>query len=169
MNPQNRTIIVTAVVTAVVLIAAFFLLMPVFGPRFMHPIMSQVMHGGNASNVSANELDTSTEKLTENGAFKVSFKSELDPIAIGSMHSWVLHVETADGQPVEGASILIGGGMPEHGHGLPTAPQVTQDLGDGDYLIEGMKFQMGGWWEVKFNISAGGTTDNVTFNIVLGG
>lgn len=168
MKSQIKTIVVTVVVTLAVLLAVFYFLMPVFGPRVMHPLMSERMHG-NSNSASPSELDTSTEKLTENGAFKVSFRSELDPITIGSMHSWVLHVETADGQPVEGASIFIDGGMPEHGHGLPTAPEVTQDMGSGDYLVEGLKFQMGGWWEVKFNISADGVEDNVTFNIVLGG
>jgi hypothetical protein len=168
MNSQNKTIIVTAVVTAVLVLIGFFVLMPVLGPRFMHPMMMERMHGGG-SGTSASELNTDTTRTTNNGAFVVSFKSELDPIAIGSMHSWILHVETADGQPVEGATILVDGGMPDHGHGLPTSPQVTQDLGDGDYLVEGLRFQMGGWWEVKFNITADGVEDNVTFNIVLGG
>jgi hypothetical protein len=168
MNSQTKTIVITTVVTVIALVVGFILLMPVFGPRFMHPIMSRYMHG-NSNSVVSNDLDTSAERLTNNGTFNVSFKSELDPITIGSMHSWVLHVETADGQPVERATIFVDGGMPEHGHGLPTAPQVTQDLGNGDYLVEGLKFQMGGWWEVKFNITADGTEDNVTFNVVVGG
>jgi hypothetical protein len=57
--------------------------------------------------------------------------------------------------------------MPQHGHGLPTSPQVTQNLGNGDYLVEGMKFQMPGWWEVRFNILAGGQSDAITFNLTL--
>lgn len=168
MKAQSKTIVITVLVTVAILFAAFFLLMPVFGPRFMHPIMSQYMHG-NSDPITSNELDTATEKLTENGAYHVSFKSYLDPITINQIHTWVLHIESADGQSVEGATILVDGGMPEHGHGLPTAPQVTQNLGNGDYLVEGLKFQMGGWWEVKFNITANGNTDNVTFNIMLGG
>jgi hypothetical protein len=59
--------------------------------------------------------------------------------------------------------------MPQHGHGLPTAPQVTEYLGNGDYLVEGMKFQMGGWWEVRFNITAGDLNDTITFNLTLEG
>lgn len=168
MNSQNKTIVITAVVTAVVVLIGFFVLMPILGPRFMHPMMVERMHGGE-SGTSASDLNTDTTRTTNNGAFVVSFKSELDPIHIGSMHSWVLHVETADGEPVEGATILVDGGMPDHGHGLPTSPQVTQDMGNGDYLVEGLRFQMGGWWEVKFNISADGVEDNVTFNIILGG
>jgi len=33
--------------------------------------------------------------------------------------------------------------------------------------VEGMKFQMLGFWEVKFNINADGQSDNVTFNLIL--
>lgn len=83
------------------------------------------------------------------------------------MHQWTLHVETADGQPVEDALISVDGDMPQHGHGLPTGPQVTENLGNGDYLVGGMKFQMGGWWVMDFTISADGQTDTVDFNMML--
>jgi hypothetical protein len=76
-----------------------------------------------------------------------------------------LHVETPDGQPVENASVLVEGGMPQHGHGLPTNPQVTEYLGNGDYLVEGMRFQMTGFWEVKFVINSGEQSDSITFNV----
>jgi hypothetical protein len=42
-----------------------------------------------------------------------------------------------NGEPVENATIAVDGDMPEHGHGLPTCPQVTKYLGNGDYLVEG--------------------------------
>jgi hypothetical protein len=57
--------------------------------------------------------------------------------------------------------------MPQHGHGLPTSPQATEYLGDGRYLIEGVRFNMGGWWELKFSISAGQGDDSAVFNVVL--
>src|SRR5262245_28595617 len=53
----------------------------------------------------------------------------------------------AMGRPVEGARITVDGGMPEHGHGLPTQPQVQGSVGGGLYDIEGVRFSMGGWWE----------------------
>jgi hypothetical protein len=93
--------------------------------------------------------------------------SQLDPIAINQIHNWTLHVETADGQPVENAEITVDGGMPQHDHGLPTAPQVTQDLGNGDYLVEGLRFHMDGWWEIMFVIESASQSDGVTFNLLL--
>lgn len=76
-------------------------------------------------------------------------------------------VTDADGRPVDGAAIVIAGGMPQHGHGLPTRPRVTQGLGGGAYQIEGVRFNMGGWWEFKVVIEAPGGADTITFNLDL--
>lgn len=113
------------------------------------------------------DLDYSVTRTGDNGVFRVTYTSELDPIAINELHTWTLYVETVDGAPVEGAVISVSGGMPEHNHGLPTQPQVTQDLGGGNYRVEGMQFQMNGWWTVTFVIDANGQQDSVTFNLQL--
>lgn len=120
-----------------------------------------------APTVAAPKGATQAEKLSDAGLFKVSYRSALDPISINETHSWTLHIATPDGAPVNDAEIRINGGMPAHGHGLPTRPQVTKALGNGDYLIEGFKFQMGGLWEVRFDITAGGQSDSVTFEFTL--
>jgi hypothetical protein len=57
--------------------------------------------------------------------------------------------------------------MPEHGHGLPTRPRVTTYLGNGDYLVEGMKFQMTGWWVIDVDVLVNGESDRVRFNLLL--
>ena len=57
--------------------------------------------------------------------------------------------------------------MPQHGHGLPTRPRVTRNLGDGVYEIEGVRFNMGGWWELKLAIDSAAGADSVTFNLNL--
>jgi hypothetical protein len=112
-------------------------------------------------------LDTSWTQSSENGIYKGTVAPSLDPISINKLHSWNLHLETADGQPVNDATFTIDGDMPGHGHGLPTQPQVTQNLGNGDYLVEGMKFQMTGWWYVDFGIKSSSGTDTVRFNFIL--
>ena len=78
----------------------------------------------------------------------------------------VLVVDAA-GRPVEDARITVDGGMPEHGHGLPTQPRVEGTLGGGMYDIEGLRFSMGGWWEVKLTIDSPRGSDRVTFNLTL--
>lgn len=146
---KQLNVILTAAITTVIVIVAFILLMPILGPRYLHPLMM-------GDQPAPNSLDTSATRLSDAGLFRVSWSADSGTPPLNQIHTWTLHVETADGQPVEGATITVDGGMPQHGHGLPTRPQVTADLGNGDYRVEGMKFQMLGWWEVKFNISADG-------------
>ncbi len=111
--------------------------------------------------------DFATTRSSDQRLYKVSFKSALEPIPINEIHTWTIHLETSAGKPLENAKILVDGLMPEHGHGLPTEPQVTNYLGNGDYTVEGMKFQMAGWWQVNFHVAADGQSDKVTFNLML--
>jgi hypothetical protein len=113
------------------------------------------------------DLDVSTSSLSSNKIFNVSYTSDHEPSPVNRIHSWTLHVQTADGKPVTGADISLDGNMPEHGHGLPTEPEVTQEVSSGEYLVEGMKFSMPGWWVINFNIKSGDKQDTVTFNLIL--
>ncbi len=114
-----------------------------------------------------NDLDLALEKSTASGLYKAAIAPQANPIAVGSMHAWTVTVLTPAGAPVKAAKIGINGGMPQHGHGLPTVPQVTKSLGDGRYLIEGMKFNMRGWWTLDLAIDGPKGADTVTFNLVL--
>ena len=105
--------------------------------------------------------------LSEQGIFSVSFESELAPIGINRIHSWILHIETADSTPVEAAEIVVDGGMPAHAHGLPTQPRVVADLGNGDYRLEGLRFHMPGLWEIAITIDVDGTRDRVVIALEL--
>jgi len=113
------------------------------------------------------DLDFSTTRTSTNGVFRAAIRPAVDPIPINTLHSWTLHVETPDGKPIENAMITLHGDMPQHGHGMPTTPTVTSYLGQGNYTVDGMKFQMAGWWVVDFELKAGGTTDQVRFNLLL--
>lgn len=113
------------------------------------------------------DLDFALSKSTDNGLYIGTLEPGLDPLAVGPIHTWIVEVTTADGSPVDQASIIIDGGMPQHGHGLPTKPQVTEELGDGRYLIEGMKFNMPGWWVIELDIDGSFGTDHATFNLAL--
>lgn len=112
-------------------------------------------------------LDFSTTRVSDRSMFQMTIIPETDPIRINEIHRWKLHVETPEGKIIENATIAVDGDMPEHGHGLPTVPKVTQYLGNGDYLVEGMKFQMTGWWVMDFDVTADGETDHVRFNLQL--
>jgi len=105
----------------------------------------------------------SLTEASKQGKFRVTVRSELDPLPLNKMHSWTVHVDTADGKIVDDAQIMVYGGMPEHKHGFPSKPQVTEALGKGDYRIEGVKFNMPGQWEMWLNIRALGLDDKVIF------
>ena len=113
------------------------------------------------------DLDLSREKSTEAGLYVAEIAPVEESVTVGPMHAWIVTVEDRDGAPVDGARLTIGGGMPQHGHGLPTSPQVTQEFGQGRYLVEGMKFNMPGWWELDLGIEGPAGPDAVTFNLVL--
>jgi YtkA-like protein len=118
-------------------------------------------------NYIPNNLDTSMTLMSEHGNYQVSYVPGITPVPVNQIQSWTIRVTTPDGQPIEDATITVEGGMPQHGHGLPTVPQVTKYLGDGQYQVEGMKFHMPGWWVVKFEIVRDGSTDSATFNLML--
>lgn len=112
-------------------------------------------------------LDQSRSRATVKGLYVAAIEPEAPEIRQGELHTWIVTVKTADGKPVDDAKIKIDGGMPDHNHGLPTSPQITENLGEGRYRIEGVKFSMPGWWELRFDISAPAGADTVTFNLVL--
>jgi hypothetical protein len=113
------------------------------------------------------DLDLSLDKSSAAGVYRVALVPPAQPPAINQMHSWKVKLATSDGSPVHGARFLVDGGMPQHGHGLPTQPRVTRETGDGTYALDGMKFSMTGWWEVKLAIDGPQGADKVTFNTVV--
>lgn len=126
-----------------------------------------VIAGCTALGQSPRDLDNSRTRLSEAGVYRGTIRPAGDSIPQGKIQSWMLHLETASGVPVDSASVTVDGGMPQHGHGLPTKPQVTRALGNGDHFVEGIKFNMGGWWVVKFHVSAAAGSDSLIFNISL--
>jgi uncharacterized lipoprotein YmbA len=155
---MKLTLPTTATGTAVILVALALLAM-------IGPGCTQTKRMGSQE-IPAN-LDIAAMRVSDQGQFRASYTSAVDPVKINEIHSWTLHVETLDGRPTSNAEITVDGDMPGHGHGLPTRPQVTRELGNGDYLVEGLRFSMPGWWVINFHIKAGDQQDRVTFNLLL--
>ncbi|MFN3305346.1 MAG: FixH family protein [Roseateles sp.] len=113
------------------------------------------------------DLDLALTRTSAEGRYVVTLMPPPRPAAINQLHGWQLRLTTAAGAPVAQARIRVDGGMPQHGHGLPTRPQVTRELADGVYVIKGMKFSMTGWWEIKLALDGPAGADRVTFNTVV--
>ncbi len=114
------------------------------------------------------DRDFSLTRSTDHAQFRVSVESNVLPIPMGRIHSWRVHLTDPDGAPVRQAVMNVSGGMPQHGHGLPTQPRVVEADTPGDYLINGVRFSMTGWWVLNLAIrTPDGRADTVTFNLTL--
>lgn len=105
-------------------------------------------------------------RASANGRY-VATLEPAGPLRPRQMFTVRVTVRDAEGRGVDAAQISIDGGMPQHGHGLPTRPRVTKALGNGAYEIEGVRFNMGGWWEFRLAIAGAQGADTVTFNLDL--
>lgn len=113
------------------------------------------------------DANTSTTRTSKTGLYEVSYVPEVMPVPKRELHRWVIGVRDMEGRPVDGATIQVDGGMPDHGHGLPTRPQMREAQGDGRYVVDGMKFNMGGYWVVDLAIAAPAGNDTVRFELNL--
>jgi hypothetical protein len=124
-----------------------------------------MMVGTGAERPAASEFGLGP-RATSTGLYRVTLQPP-SPLVKRKLQKVNVGVVDAGGRPVEGARIAVDGGMPEHGHGLPTRPRMTGRIGEGRYEIDGVRFNMGGWWEFKLKIAAAAGTDSVTFNLDL--
>jgi hypothetical protein len=104
-------------------------------------------------------------RVSDQNRYTATIAAPAQPLKPRRMLALEVSVRDAAGRPVDGAKIDVDGGMPQHGHGLPTKPRVTRSLGDGKYVIEGLRFNMGGWWELHLSVSSATGADRVTFNL----
>jgi hypothetical protein len=113
------------------------------------------------------DLDLTLQHPSSQGKFVVRMDPPAAGPAINQMHAWQVRLATPEGQPVSQATIAFDGGMPQHGHGFPTKPRITQEVAPGVYALEGMKFSMTGWWDMRLAIQAGNVTDRAVFNVIV--
>lgn len=104
--------------------------------------------------------------MTEGGN-RLHISSDLSPLEINRMHSWLLRLTDADGAPVANARFAVQGGMPDHDHGLPTRPEVTEEIEPGVYLLQGLRFHMPGRWLIEFDIGLGEDADSASLEFEL--
>ena len=142
-----KRLLLAAIVLAVLAVAGFF------AWRMMAPPPA--------------DLDLAREKTSVAGLYAVAIEPEVLPVQQGPLHNWIVTVKTPGGEPVADAELAVEGGMPRHGHGLPTAPHSAGHVGEGRYRVEGVRFNMGGWWVLKFSVSSPAGDDEAEFNIVL--
>jgi hypothetical protein len=121
----------------------------------------------NAPVQSVPNLDLALTRDSPNKQFVITLIPPAEAIRIQQFHHWRIKVATASGEPLTGALVYLNAGMPEHGHGLPTRPAVTREIAPGMYLVEGVKFNMSGWWEIYVAVQKVPASDVTTFNYII--
>ena len=120
------------------------------------------------SALQGDEYIAGMEKVSTDGHFRVALV-ESTPIPQDlTLYTWVLEVRDADGQPIDGASVVAEPTMPDHGHGtFPiTTPGVAAD-GVGRFTLTDMDLFMAGVWQIELRITAGDVSDTAFFHFVL--
>ncbi len=126
-------------------------------------ITALLVYPGLSFGLDTDPAEWSLRSASRNDVFIVEIRPSEAPPRIGEMHTWILKLLTSEEEPVFPANITIGGGMDGHSHGLPTQPQAVAYGGEGEYLIDGVRFNMEGLWRLSFYIETNLGTDIVDF------
>ena len=127
--------------------------------------LMMMAHGRNVARPAAGEFGLGP-RASATGRFVATLRPD-QPLQVRRLQTVRVAVTEADGRPVDAADIAVDGGMPQHGHGLPTRPRMTGQIGDGLYEIAGLRFNMGGWWELTLTVTSAAGRDTITFNLEL--
>ena len=90
---------------------------------------------------------------TADGRYLVHLDDVPAALKSSTMQTWCVRVTDANGKAVRGIKLDFIGGMPQHGHGLPSVPAVTAKGGKCPYRIDGIEFHMPGVWQVGFVVT----------------
>lgn len=108
-----------------------------------------------------------TDVPSHNGLYRASLIPARGSILLGQPFTGEVEVRTADGAPVDGATLMLATWLPELDRAGATQPRFAAALGGGRYRVEGLRFERDGWWNVKLTVSAPAGTDSLAFNIIL--
>ena len=98
-------------------------------------------------------------------SIKGQVQSELQCTAapsVGDFQNCTLKLQSTQALPSD-LAIGVDGGMPAHGHGLPTAPKVVATDKAGEYRIEGLKYSMTGEWLLGFMLQSKTLNDKIVY------
>jgi hypothetical protein len=116
--------------------------------------------GGSTDNNSWHKQQTS-----DSGRYQARLECATAPL-VGAFQECSLHLDSPQALPAD-LQIAVDGGMPAHGHGLPTAPQAIATGKPGEFRIDGLKYSMSGEWVLGFLLQSGSTQDKVVFQFTL--
>ena len=108
-----------------------------------------------------------TTLLSEKERYEISYVSDPSPLPLNEDFTVTMTINRINEEASATDSIVadINAEMPDHGHGMPQSPDVSP-LGDGQFIAEGMFFQMPGYWHITTWITEeDGAVDKVIFEV----
>lgn len=107
-----------------------------------------------------------TQAVTDGGSYLVMYSTSPGTIPLNESFSLtaMVHDNADTSRMIMDASVAVDARMPEHGHGMNTAPEVTSGE-DGTYTAEGMLFHMAGTWEIMVDVTRDGATEEAVFEV----
>ena len=111
--------------------------------------------------------DSTLVQTSESGAYQVEIRAEDPEASRATMHSWIVRISTHEGTPIHPTRLAFSGGMPQHGHGFPTAPHVTAVLDEAWYRVGGILFHMGGEWTIRVEFVGPEGPDVALFDLFI--
>ncbi|MBL4636962.1 MAG: FixH family protein [Kofleriaceae bacterium] len=114
-------------------------------------------------------------KTGDNGITLAIMDSDNAPPAKGD-NVWRVKITDATDMALSGMTIKSGTWMPDHSHGSPVVPTITEE-GNGEYTIDPVNLFMPGYWEVTLSaVDPGGAgpdddmiLDSVVFKFCIEG
>lgn len=107
-----------------------------------------------------------TSHLTEKGLYRVSLHPP-SVVTINSYQTWGIYIEDATGAALDKAVLKLSADMPAHGHGLLTEPRIRPGSAPGRYRVEGLRFHMPGYWEIRVQIGHADKSDDLRLAVEL--
>lgn len=135
--------------------------------RFLFVFFALLLGLARSQALEATPAATPAFVTTSTRGLQLAFYPTLQPLAINRIHAWQLRLTDRDGKPVPGARIRIIGGMPEHDHGMPTRPSVSEEITPGNYQLQGMRFHMPGLWRLDITIETDSLRDDAMLELTL--
>lgn len=94
------------------------------------------------------------------GPVQLTWRAEPAP-AIG--RGFALHLVVC---PADARLVRVDATMPDHRHGMNYRPSVHA-LGEGRWRADGLLWHMGGRWELRFDVEAGGVRHSLRQDVQL--
>jgi len=128
-------------------------------------LLALLLISEGASANSRNPQSAAHQVISQKGLFKVSLTGISKAAPFNKLHHWHIRLASRQGSVISGAQIDVTGRTLDHDHGLPTLPKVSKEIERGHYLLEGVKFDRQGEWQLKLSINTRAGRDEALFNI----